>query len=162
MAVVAAPSLLELWSIWTTLSNMWSDFRVVLCGAKSCIQWFLWVPSSLGCSILWFYSMIMILKLFFCCCLQHTYIRQVKSVILEIFSHEMEVTRSFKKMLIFFFTKLLFRCWVLNISYKIFDFKKFAHVAQPSKVLKTILFTYLLLCIRYTYIILNALPQEVY
>ena len=39
-------------NIWTTFSNIWSNIWVVLCGAGSWTQWFLWVPSNLGYSII--------------------------------------------------------------------------------------------------------------
>lgn len=38
-------------SIWTTLSDIWSDFWVVLCGGRSWTQWSMWVPSNLGYSV---------------------------------------------------------------------------------------------------------------
>ena len=38
-------------SIWTTLSDIWSEFWVVLCGARSWTQWSLWVLSNSGYSM---------------------------------------------------------------------------------------------------------------
>jgi len=35
-------------SIWTALSYMWSDFWMVLCGARSWTRWSSWVPFNLG------------------------------------------------------------------------------------------------------------------
>lgn len=42
-------------SIWTTLSDAWFDFQVVLFGAKSWTRCSFWVFSSLGYSMLLFY-----------------------------------------------------------------------------------------------------------
>jgi len=37
-------------SVWTALLDIWSDFWVVLCGARGWTQWSFWVFSSLGFS----------------------------------------------------------------------------------------------------------------
>jgi len=51
-----APRCLNSRRVWTLLSDIWSDFWVFLCGARSWTRWSLQVPSNLGYSvILWFY-----------------------------------------------------------------------------------------------------------
>ena len=45
-AVVAAPSCWTSRSTWTALSALWSNFWVVLCGARSWTQWSLQIPSN--------------------------------------------------------------------------------------------------------------------
>ena len=50
-AVVTAPSCQSSRSVWTRLPDLWPDFWVVLCGARSWTWWSLWVPSNRGYSM---------------------------------------------------------------------------------------------------------------
>jgi len=55
--VVIALSLLEVQEASEQCSDIWSDFWVVLCAARSWTQWSLWVPFNLGFSMfLWWTS----------------------------------------------------------------------------------------------------------
>lgn len=51
-AVGTAPSCWSTRSIWSALSDVGSDFGVVLCGTRSWTQRSLWAPSSLGYSLI--------------------------------------------------------------------------------------------------------------
>lgn len=58
VCIKEVPSFQSSRSFWTVHSDVWSDCCMVLCRARSCIQWSLWVPSNSGYSMVLYFNML--------------------------------------------------------------------------------------------------------